>query len=464
MDAFAEPLNRLTRAAWFWTASTSARALHVTLGTELRTLGLRALAAREADADHRYAVVLLEDVFTEGEGGWPERAERLVQGHAERVAAYGEAGLPIGALALPAETYETPLGRFGATVRAYLETLRAPIEGLAVVLAPTRIEAPARWRAEVEALLAREELAAVRWALVEPDAPHLSDLVAKLGPIARACPCLVDEGQLSRELSAMSAARSAAGAEGPAAAGMAWPQGVDLPPRPMKPGLRAAPPEPTPEERYRHALSTHVLHAAAAARQGDIGLATTHQREARNLAAQQGDAPGLVAQELTLGGYALAAGELDAALARFENASGWAYEAELFVQVAIARLSAAMIHVVQQRPLVAMERYADGARWAEHAGETLLAIEGWRLAGQLAVELEREDEAIQAWSRAVLLAGQDPEAAGMSSMSELSRLLARTLRGRGLHEQASAIEASIEASTQAPPMPATALDAAAGGQ
>ena len=87
-----------------------------------------------------------------------------------------------------------------------------------------------------------------------------------------------------------------------------------------------------------------------------------------------------------------------------------------------------------------------------------------RQAGQLAVELEREDEAIQAWSRAVLLAGQDPEAAGMSSMSELSRLLARTLRGRGLHEQASAIEASIEASTQAPPMPATALDAAAGGQ
>lgn len=445
MDAFAEPLNRLTRAAWFWTASAAVRVLHVDVGAELRTLALRSLGAQEGDADHRRAILVLEDASAGEGGGWAERCRRVEQNHAERVAAFREAELDLGELVLPPwEGGE--LGRYGALLQAYRDSLRAPLEGLAVVLAPTRVEDPTRWRAEVRALLYNERLADVRWALVETEQGHLSEIIAELGGAARTCVCHVDDEQLSRDLAAMSGARSAAG-DGPSSAGMAWPQGVDLPSRPARPEARTPPREPTPEERYRHDLSTHVLCAVAAARAEDLGLASTHQREARNLAAQHDDTLELVRQEMTLGGYLLAAGELDSALQRFENAAGWAYEAELFVPVAVARLSAAMIHVVQRRPNEALESYADGARWAEHAGEGVLAIEGWRLAGQLALELEREEEAIQAWSRAVALAGEDPEAAALSSVADLAGLLARVLRGRGLHEQADALEARLSAST-----------------
>ncbi|MFY1831922.1 hypothetical protein ACN47A_38760, partial [Myxococcus fulvus] len=67
----------------------------------------------------------------------------------------------------------------------------------------------------------------------------------------------------------------------------------------------------------------------------------------------------------------------------------------------------------------------------------LLAIEAWRLAGQIALQSAAEPQAVSCFKQAITLAqGSEPQQAQLSSAPEAARQLASLCRLRGLEAQA----------------------------
>src|SRR5581483_10191630 len=106
-------------------------------------------------------------------------------------------------------------------------------------------------------------------------------------------------------------------------------------------------------------------------------------------------------------------------------------------------LALGMIEVVARAPERAAAHYAAAGRLAEEAKVDVLAIEAWRMAGQLALEMgsRLEMPAIDCWKRALAIAGAlDPKMAQATSAAEIARALAGVYRRRGLPAQARAMD------------------------
>jgi hypothetical protein len=78
---------------------------------------------------------------------------------------------------------------------------------------------------------------------------------------------------------------------------------------------------------------------------------------------------------------------------------------------------------------------------AETAAVIPLAIEAWRLAGQLALDAGLETSAVECWKKALALADPlDPALAKVTGAPQTALALAARCRRHGLNAQAKALE------------------------
>lgn len=485
MRAFSEPLSRLLEdAAWF------ARAREVTLlvvrtSTDLRRDVLALLASLEFHADNRSPWVLFEDPYAEAGDGWYARSNRLAEHWQRRRAALAEEGIEAGVERTVLHRTPTPatedraapsrrssdraasplpspgMAAFQQTVAEVLRALDEPLRGLVLVLAPTVVDDAAALVRELAPLFTAKRFDGCRLVLVlDADEPVPAPLRELLGERMIECECAADEKDLERDVEALIASGEGTVA---ALAGTAGPRDV-VPPRRVD-----DPPELAKEERDRAlgeagidprfveeapALRKLVLGAALAMKQGRGAEAIELQRRARDLCARLAMHEVEVVCQIALASYLSGLGMRDLAVRELEDASRNACSHALLREASQASLALGLVHALAKRFAEAARAYTDAARWAEEAGVPQLAIEAWRLAGQLALEAELEKQAVACFENALRIAGgAEPQLAKASATAEVARQLAAVYRNQGqrgraesLFEQADRIERG-EAST-----------------
>jgi hypothetical protein len=183
------------------------------------------------------------------------------------------------------------------------------------------------------------------------------------------------------------------------------------------------------------------LGAALALRQRRPEEAVAQQAQAAELCAEMQMPREQVINLLVLGSYLLAALARDRAKQVYGRAAALAAENDLKEPQAQARMALGMLAGLERQPAEAAAHYAASARLAEAAGSTALAIECWRMAGQLALEGKVELKAVECWKRALGLADAlEPDIARSTSAPEVARALAQVYRKRGLGAQAHSLE------------------------
>lgn len=452
MDSLAQPLRKLYEDAGWFARARELKLLHVQCSSTLRDAALRVLAATEFHADNRSPFVVLAETHTVADDGWEARSKRIVKHWDERFAASILEGLELGELEPSAPTANTPLAVFGVWLVRMLAALRPPLEGLVVVLAPTRVEDASAFERDLTELVTRRELRAVRWMVLELGDAPLAGLIATLGPAALSCRCAEDADALDRDLAALAAGMDPV-ASGPARSGAAWPRGI-LPP--SRPGERT--PTRAQEEQRDLELAAagvnavlagpdgtrmkqHMLLASVAARRQASTDAFTHQLTAVRIAYEAGATREALLQHLVLAGYYHSFGHAADAEREYATVAQRAAEWGCALETAQAHLALALFAAHGKRYAEAAEHYAAAAEASQRAEAPAIAIECWRLAGQLALELGLETRAIECWKRAIELVQEGTvELAKASSAPEAARQLARLLRSRGLHAQADALD------------------------
>jgi len=167
MQALRTPLERLVRELrWFGTA-TELRALHVHTTPTQRLSVLEHVAAEEHVPGNRHPYLVLEAPVEKTTGGWGARAEELVLGHAGVCEATRRAPTPFVLPELALHEREAPFLSFVATLAALVDGLREPLEGVVLVVAPTKVETGASIARELDDLIRHPVLARVRWVFVD---------------------------------------------------------------------------------------------------------------------------------------------------------------------------------------------------------------------------------------------------------------------------------------------------------
>jgi tetratricopeptide (TPR) repeat protein len=453
MEAYAKALRDLVSAVSWFVRAKEVRLLDVAVASDMRSAALQVIAGAEYLADNRSPFAPLEDGFEPRRDGWRERAERLRVQHEERRRGMEKEGHALPALP-PRPEAASDLAAFGAQVRQVLDAAStAGLEGLVVVLAPARLDGREAWGEAVAQLVGTSGLAGVRWIVVDVGEPALAALASSLGDRAMVHRCEVDEAAARRDLAEMlDAARAAPpGAPSHALLGAAWPRGVTPPPRRKR--RDAAGPPVDAEKIVGPAIAlagpagpelrARILGAALAVREGRGPEAVRLQREARDLCLDAGLTREGTILEVVLGSYlvrfedpALAREAYEAAAARAEAAG----HRDLAAQ---AHLGLGALHLVGRAPDRALEAYSRAAEHATAAGGlALVAIEAFRLAGQVASDMGRPEIAAQAWRASVDAAARAaPVEAQASGAAEAARALAQHLRHRG---QAAAADALLD--------------------
>ncbi|EYF08102.1 hypothetical protein [Chondromyces apiculatus] len=453
MESYARPLRELADALSWFVRARELRVLHVRTTADLRATSLRLVAAQELHPENRSPWVVLEDPSTATSEGWLERLERLRTQHAvrrERMAQEGEAlpDLP------PRPAAAEPFAAFGAQLVQLLQAKASWHEGIVVVFAPSRIEHPRPLLDALCALLDAPALAAVRWAVVEPEPSLLDPLAAHVGEQRSMCVvCHVDEDEAQAELAQRidAAEQIPAGISGPARVGAAWPPGISPPTRRDRPLVHPAEIDALLEKEGVDLplagtagveLGHAVLRGAQALRRGDPVEAVQHQARARDICVNARLPRETILMNLVLGAYLLAAGDAGRATRTYAAASELAENEAVLDLAAQAQLALGAIHLRAGERADAAVAYARAAALARNAGITILAIEALRLAGQAQLDLGNRDEASRLWTAALDAAEHaPPEEAKVTSAAEVARSLAALLRDRGRHAEAHALEA-----------------------
>ena len=451
MDSFAKPLRALAEdAAWF-AREKALRLFHVVTSSDLRDSVLDVVMGQEFHADNHSPFLRLEDAYSTESRGWDARALRVREQHAARCEAMAKEGQVLPSLPPPASENDNALAAFAVLLRQVADARCAPLQGLVVVLAPTRLEDVREWQRELRALLEAPQLADVRWVVVEVDNSSMGPIVEALETRALSNTCRVDEEALQEELARMleRAGGAASGAPGPAQAGAAWPRGVVPPPRKGKStpspaqveaALREAGIAPGIAGESGRQLRQKVLLAAQALRQKKVE-AIRLQREARDLCLGAGLIRESVLMELILASYLAHLGQPAKAIEQYEAAFMRAQQEQLPQLAAQAQLAIGALQFVARKPELAAAAYVRGAECAKAANVTLLAIEGYRLAGQAWADLGKEALATQAWRSALAVAEKAPaEEVKASSAAETALALAALCREHGLTAQAQSLE------------------------
>ena len=463
MDALVQPIERVVEAGEWFVRTPSLRVLHIVTSGLLRTPVLSHLCASELLEANTCPFFVLEGPTEPGDDGWTLRAEELRLDW-EGLAKSAPDDVFVEPLWAPQHA-RTPLTRFGLELGRALASVRAPMTGLVIVLAPVWVRDPEVWRRDLEILLAERGLAGARFVIVELEEPHALPVVRKLGGAAEHLDLRVDEAALRDEANArLDAMKNAPpGATGPQLVGAAGPR--------VTPPRRKRDPAPlTPEQREETArqigiapamldpdvmqsLRVLVLSAAAAMGEKNAPEAVRLQREARDLCMQHGLAREAVVNELVLAGYVLQGGSPARALELFRDARGRAEAAQLADFAVQAQMAVGSCLLVLKQVDEAAAAYAQAGQLGANAGAPILAIEAYRMCGQLLASRGKLQEASTAFRRALDTAEDGGEAVKTGSTAmEAARELAALCRKHGLTQQAASLEAqaaAIEASIHA---------------
>lgn len=446
MQALSEALNRLfVDGSWF-ARDREVELLVVRAGAELRKTALQILAGLEFHHDNRSAWVVLEDSHSRAGAGWPVRANRLLANwEARREAFKKNEGIEMPPAGLSPEQAAVSFRDAGAAV---LRALQPPLEGYVFVLAPAVVEDVDALGAEVEQLLRDPALRRSRWVWVLDEAAPWPRLLEQLGKRAMRCDCVPDPAKHAGDLAALvSSSPQSFGRAGPR--GVTPPKRVDDPP-PLDPTqrdalLRKAGIEPEYLEKTPE-LRQLVLGAALAMKEGDGAQAIRLQRAACELTASLKLPEVTVICQVALASYLSGLGQREAALIELNAAVGLARSRDMGLQEAQARLAKALLLALDRRYNEAAREYVECATRAEKAKVPLLAIEAWRLVGQMAVQIKVGEQAITCFREAIRVAGgASPEAVQLSSASEAARKLAAIYRDRGMLAQAQSLFAQADA-------------------
>ncbi len=456
-----------------WFVSTrSLRLLSVVSSGSFRLAVLKHIAAAEAHSANRAPFVVLETPTEMDDDGWDARSEELLQELAEARENLRESGLAALSEWPPLEG-KLGVPRFTFELARALAALPPPLDGVVVVLAPTGVRQPQRWAADVQSLLIRPELARARFVVVDLDEQLCAPVAKSLGEAGEAVDARVSDAAASLDLSALvkAMASTPAGVRGAQLFGAAGPD-VAPPPRPrqkpplpqeeLEKSLAAAGVSPAYARRdVLQRLRVLVFAGASAMKERRAAEAVRQQREARELCIQHGLYRESVTMALVLGGYTLQGGAVDAALEVFADARRMA-EAHDFGDLAVqAQMSVASTLLVLKRPDEAATAYGLAGELGDKAGALLLAIEGFRMCGQLHASRKRDTEATAAWRRALDVADRaTPVEKNSSTAPETARQLAALCRKHGLTAQAESLESLAATMETAPLAPAEAEAAA----
>lgn len=460
MDALVAPLERVVEAAEWFVRTPSVRVLHVLTTRALRDATLRHLTAAELLEPNTSPFFVLEAPTEPGDDGWSLRADELREDW-RSLAESAASGDAVGPL-WPAMTGETPLTRFALELSEAVAALGPSKSGLCVVLAPVWVRAAERWRSDLEILLHVRGLSRVRFIIVEQDEAAASAVLDKLGSEADWVDGRPDELEVRREMKERLAAleRAPAGATGHQLVGAASSPAAP-PPRRGRPVLSA-------EERSALAAEANVspvlldpdamkrlrllvLSAASAMAEGNPLEALRLQRQARDFCATEGLVREAVVNELVLGGYVVQAGSPERAIEVFASARGRADEAGLVDASVQAQMAIGACLLVRKRVEEAAAAYGEAGQIGA-ASAPILAIEAYRLCGQLLLSLGRADQAATAFRRGVAVAQKGADAAmGPSTAGTAARQLAALCREHGLVLQAESLEAQALALEATPP-------------
>lgn len=456
MQSISDPLNLLHEDGSWFARAHELRLWVVSCDASLRNPILALVPKLEFHADNQSAWPVVLDAHTKADDGWQLRANVLAADWARRVEAFAEAGVAQG----PVKAAQGP-NAFRTTAAAIGQAMVAPLAGLVIVLAPTIVQQPERLEAELTALMGDAALQHCRWVLVlDIDAPVPEILVDALGPQrALVTRCTIDPDQQRRDLSAM--------LEGnPARFGMAFPVGV-TPPR------RVDDPPPLPKEQRDAALKAegidpalveqgpeiraNALGASIAMKEGRGADAIEQQRKVRDLCAGVGQHELQVIAQITLASYLSGLEQRPAAKRELLAAIEVARTHELLRPESQAHLALGLLHALDDEQPAAVRAYADAGRTAEAAGEPMLAIESWRMAGQLTAKLRQDDAAVRAFGEALRIAeGTPPEQLERSSAPEAARQLAALYERRGMQAQAASLHVQADAMERGGEAPADA--------
>jgi tetratricopeptide (TPR) repeat protein len=465
MDSMAQPLMQVVKAVQQFIIAPEVRLLHVVTEPSLRLAVLEHIAAGEHHGDNHAPFFVLETPTWDGEDEWEGRAEELRADYEELRALLAKEGQGVSLPEIwPPPHGQRELARFCVELSEALRRFSAPpFGGVVLVLAPVEVRDPKRWVSEVKALLARRELRNARLIVVEADGPHSEALAVALAKEALRVDARPDEKQLREDMAQMLAGMAAApaGATGAQVVGAAGPR-VAPPPRKKAPPpmsdaqreelareLKLAPALLDPG--FQQALRLKVFSAAHAMREGKAAQAIQVQREARDMCLGAGLNREAVTLELVLGGYVLQAKQAPLALEVFRDARKRA-EAHQLAELAVqAQLSTASTLLVLQHLEEAALAYAEAGKLGVAASQPILAIEGYRMSGQVLAGAGKVAEATSAWKKALEAADKAaPEERSASSASEAARQLAALCRKHGLKAQAESLEAQA-VTLEAPP-------------
>ena len=437
MSAHNDSIEALVTAVARFLRDDGCRLLQVLASAELHRQVLAVVMAQEHRPTSRAPFVALQHAHTAAMPAWSQRAEFARVQHERR-----RDGAPATIAALP----DAPVGRderlvFALQLQQLLQAPPPGTEGLVAVLACAHIDAPAVFRESVAMLVGRRELGAVRWIVIETDGDALGPLVATLGARAQQVDTRLPEAAADAELAALVDDRPPAS-----------PRGVTPPARPDVP-VRV----PDADGLRRREIGRLSLAAALASSRGRGAEAVTAQRDARDLATQAGWTGDAVTMELALGAHLVGAGATREAEVTFLRAIDTAKQHGMDDKATTAGFGLAATRTIRGERHTALVAYADAALAAQKSGSPMLAIEANRLAGQAALELRMEPQAITFFAKAVGLAAAAPREVGRSSAAVAARSLADLCRKRGMHGRADELEAqAVQFSDGAPPDVATA--------
>lgn len=446
MQSISDALGRMHEDASWFARAHEVKLLVLRTSSDVRGAVDKLLPQLEFHHDNLAAWLLFEDARGPDGDGWQARANRLVTHWDQRREAFAKEGVEIQAVPMP------PAGNKGPrilrdTTAKVLRTLVKPLEGLVFILSPTVVDDDAAFENELTELVGAPELARVRWIVVlDPDLSPPNRLISALGEHAIVSNCIVEDDAKTEDMKALLASSGGAGGK---AFGMAAPKGVTPPPRvddppPLDEAERdKALVEAGIDPRYMEEapkLRDCVLGAAVAMKDGKGPEAIEQQRQARDIAASLGLLDVQVICQITLASYLSGLDQRSAAIKELEAATEVAREGDLPQSEGQAQLALGLLHNLDGRQVEAARAYGQAGRASERAESFILAIECWRLAGQLALDAGQPSEATQSFQRAIQLAGAaEPDIQKASSAPEAARKLAELCSKRGLQAQAQSL-------------------------
>lgn len=452
MDALVKALEKVVESGEWFVRTPSVRVLHVVTNKVLRLPVLQHLVASELLEPNTSPFFVLEAPTEPGDDGWTLRADELRADWKGLCDSAPDSSL-MGPL-WPEESQQQPLARFSAELGLALASIRSPMTGLVLVLAPVWIRDRTTWCRDLTALFRAKGLEKARFVVVEVDEPESLAVIKQLGPAAEQVDARVSDASLGEEMSArLEAMKNApSGATGFALVGGAGPA--------VAPPKRASdPPRVPPEQRQSLAaelgispalfdldlmkqLRVLVMSAAGAMRAGQATEAVRLQREARDLCVKHAMVREAVVNELVLGGYVLQGGAPELALKVFGDGRKRAEAAGLIDMAVQAQIAKGSCLLVMKRVDEAVAAYDEGGQLGASASAPVLGIESYRMCGQLLVSKGRLKDAATAFRRAIDTAERGGDQVKRdSSIVDVMRQLAALCRKHGLVQQADSLEA-----------------------